>query len=74
LWPPKIIKVDFETAVISAINEVSDIAYKIFVLRWNTKKLTKSDSRAESVLLCPYLHINQAGEGWITVMKIFHGL
>jgi hypothetical protein len=33
LWPPKIIKVDFEAAVISAINEVSDIAGCIFHFR-----------------------------------------
>ena len=38
--------------------------YKIFVLRWNTKKLTKSDSHAESVLLChTYISLKQKNVG-----------
>ena len=39
------------------------------VLRWNTKKINKFESHAESVLLCYTLPINKVEEGKLMTME-----
>jgi len=65
LWSPNIIKDSFEVAVVSAKSFQTSLLLaltfilisacgfnnKILVLRWNIKKMNKSDSHAECVLL-----------------------